>query len=76
MDSDGSLHTVVPLHVKPTKENPTLFVFDGHNPHTRNLDVTDMGRQHHAAVLCLPPHSTCFTFLDNYYSYFKYGVGY
>lgn len=29
-------------HVKPTKEDPVLQVFDGHVTHTRNIDVINI----------------------------------
>jgi hypothetical protein len=43
---------------KPTNEDPAVLVFDGHYSHTINLDVTDMARENHVSLACLPPHST------------------
>lgn len=42
--------------VKPTEDDPTLLILDGHNTHTKNLDFIELARQSHMTVLCLPPH--------------------
>jgi hypothetical protein len=63
-------------HVKPTEEDPSILVLDGHSSHTRNLDVINLGREHHVAVLCLLPHSThmmqplVFSFMSSFKTYY------
>ena len=44
--------------VQPTKENPVLLILDGHNTHTRNLDVIVEARNNLVSILCLPPHTS------------------
>ncbi|CAH2003933.1 unnamed protein product [Acanthoscelides obtectus] len=41
---------------KPTEDDPALLILDGHNSHTKNLDLIDLARRNHTTVLCLPPH--------------------
>ncbi|CAH1988994.1 unnamed protein product [Acanthoscelides obtectus] len=43
---------------KPTASDPVLLVLDGHYSHTRNIDLIDLAKQNHVAIICLPPHST------------------
>jgi hypothetical protein len=45
-------------HVKHTPENPVVLLLDGHNSHTRNLDVIEIGRKHRDLIIYLLPHST------------------
>lgn len=45
-------------HVKPSQDDPVLLLLDGHNSHTRNMDVIDKAREHHVSIICLPPHSS------------------
>lgn len=45
-------------YTKPTQDDPVLLVLDGHYSHTRNVDVIDMAKENHVAIVCLPPHST------------------
>lgn len=45
-------------HVKPSEDDPVLLLLDGHNSHTRNMDVIDKAREHHVSIVCLPPHSS------------------
>lgn len=37
-------------HVKPSMDDPVLLVLDGHNSHTRNIDVIDKARDNHVAI--------------------------
>lgn len=41
---------------KPTAENPVL-ILDGHNTHTKNLDIVDLARKNHMTIISLPPHT-------------------
>jgi hypothetical protein len=45
-------------HTKPSKEDPVLLVLDGHNSHTRNIDLINRAREKHVTIVCLPPHSS------------------
>ena len=45
-------------YTNPSAENPVLLILDGHSTHTRNIDVLIKAREHHATILCLPPHSS------------------
>jgi hypothetical protein len=42
--------------VTPTEDH-ALLMLQGHNSHTRSLDVINLGRQHYVAVICLPIHT-------------------
>ena len=42
----------------PTKDDPGLFVLDGHASHTKNFELIDMARENYVEILCLPPHCT------------------
>ena len=44
--------------VKPTKVKPVLLILDGHFSHTQNIDLIDLARQNHVAIVSLPPHSS------------------
>ena len=43
---------------KPTEEDPVLLILDGHNSHTKNIEVVDLARQNHVSILSLPPHTS------------------
>lgn len=43
------------IHVRPSKDKPTLPILDGHVMHTKNLNLNDHARKQGAAILCLPP---------------------
>lgn len=43
---------------KPSEESPILLILDGHNTHTRNLEVIEKARENHVTIVSLPPHST------------------
>jgi hypothetical protein len=44
--------------VKPSADDPVLLIADCHYSRTKNLDVVDKAREHIAATVSLPPHST------------------
>jgi riboflavin biosynthesis pyrimidine reductase len=43
--------------VKPSADDPVLLIADGHNSHTKNLDVVDKAREPSVAIVNLPPNS-------------------
>lgn len=43
---------------KPTENDPILLILDGHNTHTKNIDVVDLARENHISIVSLPPHTT------------------
>lgn len=43
---------------KPTEKDPVLLILDGHNSHTKNIEVVDLARQNHVSILSLPPHTS------------------
>jgi hypothetical protein len=45
-------------HTKPSEDDPILLVLDGHNSHTRNVDLINKARENHVSIVCLPPHSS------------------
>lgn len=45
-------------HTKPSLDDPILLVLDGHNSHTRNVDLINRARDNHVSIVCLPPHSS------------------
>jgi len=45
-------------HTKPSENDPVLLILDGHNAHTRNLEVIELARKNHVILLVLPPHCT------------------
>lgn len=45
-------------HTKTTQEDPVLLASNGHQSHTRNLDVIEKARDNHIMIVCLLPHST------------------
>lgn len=45
-------------HVKPTEESPVLLILDGHNTHTKNINVVDLARSNHITIVSLPPHTS------------------
>jgi len=44
--------------VKPTKENPSLLILDGHYTHTRNLDLIQKAIDCYVTILSIPPHTS------------------
>ncbi|XP_033225515.1 uncharacterized protein LOC117178270 [Belonocnema kinseyi] len=44
--------------LQPSAESPLLVVMDGHNSHTRNVDVIELALKHHVVILTIPPHSS------------------
>ncbi|KAI5715791.1 hypothetical protein M8J77_022459 [Diaphorina citri] len=42
----------------PTEKSPVLLIMDGHYSHTRNLDVLELARENHVAIVTLPSHTT------------------
>lgn len=45
-------------NVKPTAESPVMLILDGHNTHTKNIDIVDLARNNHVTILSLPPHTS------------------
>jgi len=43
----------------PTATNPVLLILDGHNSHTKNIEVIEMARKNFVHIECLPPHIKC-----------------
>lgn len=43
---------------KPTKDDPVLLILDGHNSHTKNMDVIDLARENFISILSIPPHTS------------------
>lgn len=39
--------------VKPSKDDPVVLILDGHYSHTRNIDVINIARDNHIAIVCL-----------------------
>lgn len=44
--------------IRPSENNPVLLILDGHNTHTRNLDVIVKAKENFVTILCLPPHTS------------------
>lgn len=51
-------HFIKHTHTHPTADNPVLIVLDGHNTHTRNIELLEKARRSHVHIICLPPHSS------------------
>ena len=45
-------------YTQPTKEDPVFLVLDGHNSHTRNLEVITLVHKDHVEIICFPLHSS------------------
>ncbi|KAG5862716.1 hypothetical protein JTB14_035368 [Gonioctena quinquepunctata] len=45
-------------HIKPTAQDPTLLILDGHGSPTKNLKVIEKARRTHVTLLCLPPYTS------------------
>lgn len=45
-------------HTSPTGDNPVLLVLDGHNTHTRNIELLEKAKKNYVHIVCLPPHSS------------------
>lgn len=43
---------------KPSKDDPVLHLLDGHNSHTKSMDVIDLARENFISILSLPPHTS------------------
>ncbi|XP_046677318.1 uncharacterized protein LOC124365384 [Homalodisca vitripennis] len=43
---------------KPTKEDPVLLILDGHNSHTKNIDIVNLARDNFISIISLPPHTS------------------
>lgn len=43
---------------EPTREDPVLLILDGYNSYTKNIDIVDLARHNHVALLSLPPHTS------------------
>lgn len=43
---------------KPTPTDPILLILDGHNTHTKNIDVIELARQNHISIISIPPHTS------------------
>lgn len=42
----------------PSEESPVLLILDGHNTHTRNLEIIDLARKNHVTIVSIPPHTS------------------
>jgi len=60
MDSKGNFYYVVHFikYTIPTATNPVLLILDGHNSHTKNIEVIETARKNFVHIVCLPPHSS------------------
>ncbi|GBP55030.1 Tigger transposable element-derived protein 1 [Eumeta japonica] len=54
--TDWFKHFIEKTH--PTEQSPMLLILDGHYSHTRNLDLLELARENHVAIITLPPHTT------------------
>ncbi|KAK9743879.1 DDE superfamily endonuclease [Popillia japonica] len=43
---------------RPSEESPVLLILDGHNTHTRNLQIIDLARKNHVTVVSIRPHTS------------------
>lgn len=43
---------------KPSPDDPSLLILDGHYSHTRNIELLELARQNGVTILSLPPHSS------------------
>ncbi|XP_039284921.1 uncharacterized protein LOC120351467 [Nilaparvata lugens] len=43
---------------KPTKDDPVLLIPDGHNTHTKNIDVMNLAWDNFIPIMSLPPHTS------------------
>ncbi|KAK9754303.1 DDE superfamily endonuclease [Popillia japonica] len=43
---------------RPSKKSPVLLILDGHNTHTRNLQIIDLARKNHVTIVSIPPHTS------------------
>lgn len=42
----------------PTPEKPVLLILDGHNSHTKSIELINLAREKNVIFLCFPPHTT------------------
>lgn len=42
----------------PTPEKPVLLILDGHNSHTKSMELIKLARSKNVILLCFPPHTT------------------
>ncbi|GBP88563.1 hypothetical protein EVAR_21771_1 [Eumeta japonica] len=54
--TDWFKHFIEKTH--PTEQSPMLLILDDHYSHTRNLDLLELARENHVAIITLPPHTT------------------
>lgn len=45
-------------YAKPSPEQPTLLILDGHATHVRNLQLLEIARENNIHILVLPPHTS------------------
>ena len=45
-------------HVKPTEDNPSLLILDGHSTHTKSLYSIEEARKANVHVIAIPPHTS------------------
>ena len=43
---------------KPSKDDPVLLILDGHNSHTKNIDIVNLARENGISIVSLPPHTS------------------
>lgn len=45
-------------HSNPGPTKPVLLIFDGHNSHTKSLELVNFARENNVVLICFPPHTT------------------
>lgn len=45
-------------HTGCSKENKVLLILDGHNSHTKNIDLIDFAKKNGLYMISLPPHTS------------------
>ncbi|GBM76068.1 hypothetical protein AVEN_167488-1 [Araneus ventricosus] len=45
-------------HSNPGPKKPVLLIIDGHNSHTKSLELVNLARENNVVLLCFPPHTT------------------
>ncbi|GBL84812.1 hypothetical protein AVEN_1104-1 [Araneus ventricosus] len=45
-------------HSNPGPKKPVLLIIDGHNSHTKSLELVNLAWANNVVLLCFPPHTT------------------
>ncbi|GBM87720.1 hypothetical protein AVEN_50882-1 [Araneus ventricosus] len=45
-------------HSNPGPKQPVLLIINGHNSHTKSLELVNLARANNVVLLCYPPHTT------------------